>query len=132
MFRFYGILGKITLHVWDVLKLHIFSYFKVGWLAVFRFFPIPFGKWKKCHEQTWSITLYIKSKSCINYCKKRSLGLWQWRWKFHQKLLPRIKSFTSLFLGFEISDVLKIDDKDYSITFGLYFRYINWTALPSQ
>ena len=26
--------------------------------------------------------------------------------------------------GFEISDVLKIDDKDYAITFSLYFRYI--------
>ena len=25
-------------------------------------------------------------------------------------------------LGFEISDVLKIDDKDYAITFSLYFR----------
>ena len=24
--------------------------------------------------------------------------------------------------GFEISDVLKIDDKDYAITFSLYFR----------
>ena len=32
------------------------------------------------------------------------------------------KSFTSSPPGFEISDVLKIDDKDYSITFGLYFR----------
>ena len=32
------------------------------------------------------------------------------------------KSFTFSLPGFEISDVLKIDDKDYSITFGLYFR----------
>ena len=26
--------------------------------------------------------------------------------------------------GFEISDVLKIDDKDYAITFSLYFRSV--------
>ena len=26
--------------------------------------------------------------------------------------------------GFEISDVLKIDDKDYAITFSLYFRWV--------
>ena len=30
-----------------------------------------------------------------------------------------------LFLGFEISDVLGINDKDYSITFGLYF-IVEW------
>ena len=28
------------------------------------------------------------------------------------------------FSGFEISDVLKIDDKDYAITFSLYFRSV--------
>ena len=28
------------------------------------------------------------------------------------------------FLGIEISDVLKIDDKDYSITFSLYFNVL--------
>lgn len=28
-------------------------------------------------------------------------------------------------LGFEISDVLRISDKDYSITFGLYFS-VEW------
>jgi hypothetical protein len=28
-------------------------------------------------------------------------------------------------LGFEISDVLAINDKDYSITFGLYFS-VEW------
>ena len=29
------------------------------------------------------------------------------------------------FSGFEISDVLSINDKDYSITFGLYFS-VEW------
>ena len=29
------------------------------------------------------------------------------------------------FLGFEISDVLRISDKDYSVTFGLYFS-VEW------
>ena len=29
------------------------------------------------------------------------------------------------FAGFEISDVLAINDKDYSITFGLYFS-VEW------
>ena len=29
------------------------------------------------------------------------------------------------YLGFEISDVLAINDKDYSITFGLYF-IVEW------
>ena len=33
--------------------------------------------------------------------------------------------FTMHFLGFEISDVLAINDKDYSITFGLYF-IVEW------
>ena len=30
-----------------------------------------------------------------------------------------------IFAGFEISDVLAINDKDYSITFGLYFS-VEW------
>ena len=30
------------------------------------------------------------------------------------------------FAGLEISDVLKIDDKDYSITFSLYFN-VQWS-----
>ena len=30
-----------------------------------------------------------------------------------------------IFLGFEISDVLRISDKDYSVTFGLYFS-VEW------
>ena len=30
------------------------------------------------------------------------------------------------FTGIEISDVLKIDDKDYSITFSLYFN-VQWS-----
>ena len=33
------------------------------------------------------------------------------------------KTFT--IIGFEISDVLAINDKDYSITFGLYFS-VEW------
>ena len=36
-------------------------------------------------------------------------------------------SFSVLyFAGLEISDVLKIDDKDYSITFSLYFN-VQWS-----
>ena len=36
-------------------------------------------------------------------------------------------SFSVLyFVGLEISDVLKIDDKDYSITFSLYFN-VQWS-----
>ena len=31
-----------------------------------------------------------------------------------------------VFSGLEISDVLKIDDKDYSITFSLYFN-VQWS-----
>ena len=31
-----------------------------------------------------------------------------------------------IFSGLEISDVLKIDDKDYSITFSLYFN-VQWS-----
>ena len=34
--------------------------------------------------------------------------------------------FVVVFSGIEISDVLKIDDKDYSITFSLYFN-VQWS-----
>jgi len=38
-----------------------------------------------------------------------------------------VASFSVLyFAGLEISDVLKIDDKDYSITFSLYFN-VQWS-----
>ena len=37
-----------------------------------------------------------------------------------------LKTFFPLFSGLEISDVLKIDDKDYSITFSLYFN-VQWS-----
>jgi len=39
--------------------------------------------------------------------------------------LPLRTSTNEIKIGFEISDVLKIDDKDYSITFGLYFS-VEW------
>ena len=48
--------------------------------------------------------------------KKFSRDTIYWTVKDEIDILP------SLVPGFEISDVLKIDDKDYSITFGLYFR----------
>ena len=48
--------------------------------------------------------------------KKFSQDTIYWTVKDEIDILP------SLVPGFEISDVLKIDDKDYSITFGLYFR----------
>ena len=38
---------------------------------------------------------------------------------------PNFLHVTMTFKGFEISDVLAIDDKDYSITFGLYFS-VEW------
>ena len=34
-------------------------------------------------------------------------------------------SYKEIISGFEISDVLAINDKDYSITFGLYFS-VEW------
>ena len=34
-------------------------------------------------------------------------------------------SYREILSGFEISDVLAINDKDYSITFGLYFS-VEW------
>ena len=34
-------------------------------------------------------------------------------------------SYAMVFLGFEICDVLAINDNDYSITFGLYFS-VEW------
>ena len=37
-----------------------------------------------------------------------------------------LKTFFPIFSGLEISDVLKIDDKDYSITFSLYFN-VQWS-----
>ena len=37
-----------------------------------------------------------------------------------------MKLITIIFAGIEISDVLKIDDKDYSITFSLYFN-VQWS-----
>jgi len=39
--------------------------------------------------------------------------------------LPIRTECNEIKIGFEISDVLKIDDKDYSITFGLYFS-VEW------
>ena len=35
-------------------------------------------------------------------------------------------SYIYILVGFEISDVLGINDKDYSITFGLYFS-VEWS-----
>ena len=37
-----------------------------------------------------------------------------------------MKLITLILAGIEISDVLKIDDKDYSITFSLYFN-VQWS-----
>ena len=37
-----------------------------------------------------------------------------------------LKTFLPIFSGLEISDVLRIDDKDYSITFSLYFN-VQWS-----
>ena len=41
------------------------------------------------------------------------------------ELLVAAKNSYSAIAGFEISDVLAINDKDYSITFGLYFS-VEW------
>ena len=42
-------------------------------------------------------------------------------------ITTNVASFSVLYLaGLEISDVLKIDDKDYSITFSLYFN-VQWS-----
>merc|ERR1719210_1892264 len=40
--------------------------------------------------------------------------------------LPHRNDFNEIEIGLEISDVLKIDDKDYSITFSLYFN-VQWS-----
>ncbi len=40
--------------------------------------------------------------------------------------LPKYVHACFKFAGIEISDVLKIDDKDYSITFSLYFN-VQWS-----
>ena len=42
------------------------------------------------------------------------------------KLCRVRKIICPAFSGIEISDVLKIDDKDYSITFSLYFN-VQWS-----
>ena len=41
------------------------------------------------------------------------------------RLFIRICLDIIIFAGFEISDVLRISDKDYSVTFGLYFS-VEW------
>ena len=43
-------------------------------------------------------------------------------------LLGNLRSLS----GFEISDVLKIDDKDYAITFSLYFRSVLFHIIELQ
>ena len=40
--------------------------------------------------------------------------------------IKHCKKWTENIAGIEISDVLKIDDKDYSITFSLYFN-VQWS-----
>ena len=44
----------------------------------------------------------------------------------HDNHLSCSQEILSNFSGLEISDVLKIDDKDYSITFSLYFN-VQWS-----
>ena len=69
---------------------------------------------KICGQQSRKITpeISLRLLKCLQNCKK-----------LPPNQITIFVIYIINFPGFEISDVLKIDDKDYAITFSLYFRY---------
>ena len=62
----------------------------------------------------------------IYYQSYQRLSVWYIIYIVIKNVIFIIISFLQIFFtGFEISDVLSINDKDYSITFGLYFS-VEW------